>query len=378
MQHIRETSLSTDKWLAELTDLPTPTLVLDAARVRCNLERLARYGAQHHLGIRPHTKTHKSRLLASLQLRAGAVGLAMAKVGELEEMAQVGDDLLLAFPALDPARTARLAQLACTRTVRVAIDDVRAVEALASAANAAGSTIGLLVDLDVGLGRTGVATPQDAVALAQVIQRTRGVRLDGLFCYPGHIWAPAAHQGPPLHAVQARLSQTLDLFRNKGLEAKIVSGGSTPTAYQSHLVPAYTEIRPGTYIFNDMNTVYGGYCELEDCAARILCTVISVAVSGQVVLDGGSKTFTSDCCIPNRESGHGLVLGYPEAKITALSEEHAQVNVAACSRRPQLGERIAVVPNHICPCINLQDSVWWLEEDGRVERLTVDARGKLS
>ena len=143
--------------------------------------------------------------------------------------------------------------------------------------------------------------------------------------------------------------------------ALIVSGGSTPTAYQSHLIPQLTEIRPGTYIYNDMNTVRGGFCTLDDCAARIICTVVSNAVPNQIVLDAGTKTLTSDACIPARDSGHGFIVEYPQAKIVALSEEHGQVDVSRCDHQPDLGQRVTVIPNHICPCVNLQNDVWWNE-----------------
>ena len=205
-----------------------------------------------------------------------------------------------------------------------------------------------------------------------------GLRLDGIFCYPGHIWAKPAEQAAPLAAVAAKLQEAIDRFDRHGLCRGVVSGGSTPTAYQSHLVPQVTEIRPGTYVFNDMNTVHGGFCTLDDCAARIVCTVVSDAVTGQVVLDGGTKTFTSDRCGPAPDSGHGFIVEYPDATITKLTEEHGQVDVSRCGRRPRVGERVTVIPNHICPCINLQDAVWWREADGHLRTLTVDARGRLS
>ena len=365
--------------MVPLDELPTPALVIEAATVRRNLGRMAEYARAHGLGVRPHTKTHKTRALARLQLEAGAVGLTVAKAGEAELMAEAGDDLLMAYPAVDAPRCQRLARLARNKIVRVAVDSRQAVEALGSAAQAAGATIGLLVDVDVGMGRTGVGSAPEALELAQVIARARGVRLDGLMCYPGHILGPGEQQASALAMVDARLAETLALWAKSGLEAKVVSGGSTPTAFQSHLVKAYTEIRPGTYIFNDMNTVHGGYCRLEDCAARVVCTVVSDAVKNQIVLDGGSKTFASDRCVTSLESGHGLVLGFPEAKLTRLSEEHAQVEVARCSRRPKVGERVMVIPNHICPCVNLQDAFWWVEPDGReARRIEVDARGKVS
>ncbi|MEX0677236.1 MAG: alanine racemase [Pirellulales bacterium] len=361
----------------ELNELATPAMVVDAGTVFRNLERLADYGDEHELAIRPHTKTHKSRQLAQLQLEAGAVGLTAAKVGEAELMAEVADDVLLAYPAIDPARTARLAHLAAHVTLRVAVDSKLGAKLIGDAANRAKATVGILVDLDVGLGRTGLQTPGEALKLAQFVDATAGLRLDGLFCFPGHITEPAAEQTLALAAVSDKLAETLDLWADHGLQARIVSGGSTPTAFQSHLVPEYTEIRPGTYIYNDMNTVRGGYCARDDCAARIISTVVSNAVPGQVVIDGGSKTLTMDRCWPAPDSGHGYIVEYPEAVIKRLSEEHAQVDIRACGRAPQLGERVTVIPNHICPCVNLQDSVWWRDVEGQLVELVIDARGLL-
>jgi D-serine deaminase-like pyridoxal phosphate-dependent protein len=227
------------------------------------------------------------------------------------------------------------------------------------------------------MGRTGLQTPSEALKLAQFIDSTPGLRLDGLFCYPGHIFGPAAEQNEPLMAVSDKLAETLNLWEDHGLQARIVSGGSTPTAYQSHLVAEYTEIRPGTYIYNDMNTVRGGFCALDDCAARIVSTVVSTAVPGQVVIDGGSKTLTMDRCVPAPDSGHGYILEYPEAVIKRLSEEHAQVDIRSCPRAPELGERVTVIPNHICPCVNLQDAIWWRDGEGQLIELPIDARGLL-
>ena len=128
-----------------------------------------------------------------------------------------------------------------------------------------------------------------------------------------------------------------------------------------------------------MNCVRSGVCGLEDCAAAIVCTVISNAVPGKVILDAGSKTLTSDRLSPNpEEGGHGLILEYPEARIVRLSEEHGEVDVSMLSKAPRLGEHVHVIPNHICPCINLQNEVWIRQDDGTLERVQVDARGMLT
>jgi D-serine deaminase-like pyridoxal phosphate-dependent protein len=361
--------------VADLTQLPTPTLALDGPAIRRNIERLANYSSDVGIKIRPHTKTHKSRFLAALQLDAGACGITCAKVSEAERMSEPGQDVLLAYPPVGALRAERLAALARDRTVRAAVDTVAAVTAASEAARAANVTMGLLVDLDVGMGRTGVESPAAALALAQAIDRAPGLRLDGIMIYPGHIWEPADQQATALKAVSDLVAKTLELWVQHGLAAAIVSGGSTPTAYQSHLIGNLTEIRPGTYIFNDMNTVDGGFCKLEDCAARILATVISDAVSGQVVIDAGSKTLTNDRNISAPDNGFGHIVEYPHTRIRRLSEEHGQVDITACDRKPKVGERVTVIPNHICPCVNLRDTVWWSEPNEPLRELPVDARG---
>jgi len=355
----------------------TPFLRVDAQRVRRNIESLARYADEHRLHVRPHTKTHKSKLIAELQLRAGARGLTVAKVGEGEVMAEVDGDVLLAYPAADAARARRAAELARKCNLRVAVDTHFAIDALDAAARSAGSTIGILVDLDVGMHRTGVPTPELALELARSVLKSRHLRLDGLFCYPGHIRTPAREQAEALAAVQALLAATLDLWKRDGIEARIVSGGSTPTALQSHLVPAYTEIRPGTYVYNDMNTVHGGYCSLDDCAAHIVATVVSDAVAGKVVIDAGSKTLTMDPCLWSPSAGHGHVVEYSEARVARLSEEHGELDITKCARRPKVGQRVSIVPNHICPCVNLQDRVVMVD-GSETRELRVDTRGMLT
>ena len=367
-----------DEEILEATvNIPTPALVVLGDIVTSNLHRLAAYVNRHRLSVRPHTKTHKSLELARRQLDAGATGLTTAKVGEAEVMAEVSDDLLLAYPIVDPTRAQRLARLAVKRDIRVAVDSAQAVENLASAARRDAITIGLLVDLDVGLGRTGVQTPTTALQLARTIDQTRGVRLDGLFCYPGHVWDCPDEQQRPMDQIAATLDETLEGWKRSGLDAKIVSGGSTPTLYQSHLIPSLTEVRPGTYIYNDMNTVRGGFCSLSQCAVRLIGTIVSDAKAGQVVLDAGSKSLTSDRCIPEPESGFGFLPLYPDASITRLSEEHGQVNVSRCPTLPKVGQRVSVIPNHVCPCINLCESVWWWERDRSPKPVRVDARGRV-
>jgi D-serine deaminase-like pyridoxal phosphate-dependent protein len=361
-----------------MLDLPTPALVLDAAKVRKNLRKMADFVRAHNLRLRPHTKTHKSLKIARMQLgEGGASGLTVAKVGEAEIMADAADDLLMAYPAVDPRRCAELADLARRKKVRVGLDSITAAQSLSAAAGRAGSTIGILVDIDVGMHRTGVQSPAAAADLGQQISKLPGLRVDGLMFYPGHIGAKVSEQAPALAQVEAILCEATDLFKKHGLSLDIISGGSTPTGYQSHLIKHLTEIRPGTYVFNDMNCVHGGFCTLDEVAARIVCTVISDAVPNQIVIDAGTKTLTSDRCGPAPDSGHGYIIEYPQAKIVKLTEEHGQVDVTACPSRPKVGDQVTVIPNHICPCVNLQDRVWWQEPGEAPVPMNVDARGKV-
>lgn len=360
------------------TQLATPALVIDLPTVEKNLQRMAQYCAEHGLNLRPHTKTHKSRQMAQRQLAVGAAGLTVAKLGEAQVMAQVCDDLLVAYPSADPHRAEGMAQLAREHRLRVAIDSSVAADALNRAAKEAGSVIGVLVDVDTGHHRTGLQEPGEAVALAQHVQACASLRFDGLFTFPGHIVQAPSAQGEALGRVAERLQSTLDALASHDIEAPIVSGGSTPTALQSHMMPQFTEIRPGTYIYHDWNCVSAGWCALEDCAAQIVCTVVSDAVPHKIVVDAGSKTLTSDRLVTDPEhGGHGHVMECPEARIVRLSEEHGEIAWPADTARPSIGTRLHIIPNHICPCVNLQDQCWLRHADGAIERMQVHARGRV-
>ena len=183
-------------------------------------------------------------------------------------------------------------------------------------------------------------------------------------------------QQQPLEAINELVGETLSMWKQAGLEATIVSGGSTPTAFQSHYVTHQTEIRPGTSIYNDRHSVGVGSASFDECALHVHVTVVSLPEPDRGVIDAGSKVLTYDPLPPRYGQGHGHVLEYPEAVITSLSEEHAVVDFSACAERPRIGERLRVVPNHVCPVSNLVDEVV-LHRSGVVEAtVEVAARGK--
>jgi D-serine deaminase-like pyridoxal phosphate-dependent protein len=373
------TSSTSPRLASDLSEIATPALLIDWPTVERNVRRMAEYVRSHGLGLRPHIKTHKSLLIARLQVQAGAKGLTVAKAGEAEVMSEVSEDLLVAYPLVDRARVQRIAALAMRQTMRVAVDSTIACDVIAQATFHYGSTAGILVDVDVGFHRTGVQDAEGALRIVEHVERTDGLRLDGIMCFPGHLNAPPDQQGQELSQIDRKLREVIDLWREHGLEARIVSGGSTPTAYQSHLVSALTEIRPGTYVYNDWNTVVGGQCGEGDSAASVLCTVVSDAVPGKVVVDAGSKTLTSDRNVHLGDAGgYGHVVGYPGARMIRLSEEHGEIDVNGCEDRPAVGERLRVIPNHICPAVNLQDYFWIDRGENAYEQARVDARGLLS
>lgn len=361
-----------------VSEIDTPALVVDLDVMERNLARVAGYAHDHGLRLRPHTKTHKSLRLAGRQLASGAAGLTVAKVSEAEIMAAAEPpELLVAFPIVGRAKLERLMAVAGRVRVSVALDSVWAAQQLSEAARTAQVDVGVLAEFDAGLGRVGVAPGAPLVELAQSLSRLPRLRFEGIAFYPGHI---RELDDAGLRALE-RLSELVggavrDLER-AGLAPAIVSGGSTPTLFHSHRITGLNEIRPGTYVFNDINTVRSGACGLEDCAATIVATVVSTARPGQMILDGGSKTFSSDRPAAPGEPTFGYVLEAPAARFHKMNEEHGFVDLAGAGREFQPGDRVRVIPNHICTAVNLHERVYGVRGDQVEEVWTVDARGKL-
>lgn len=348
-----------------IDDLETPVPVLDLDRVERNLRAMQDYCDRHGLKLRPHIKTHKLPGLARRQVELGAVGITCQKLGEAEVMADAGlDDILVSYPLIGPAKALRLAALARRLRMSVAVDSAMALDTAAAAAVAAGAEIGVLVEFESGAARVGVATAEAALALARRAAAAPLLRFEGLMTYP---------LGP---AAAAFIAAAQGLFAAAGVPIRTVSGGGTPTAFSAHDVPGVTELRVGTYAYHDRATVAAGAATLDDCALHVLATVVSRPTPDRAVIDAGSKTLSSDLVAPEAGRGYGLLLDYPEAVITRLNEEHGTIDLSACARRPALGERLRILPNHVCVVSNLHDAVVTVR-DGRVTgTVTVAARGR--
>ena len=324
------------------TALETPVPVIDLDVVERNLSRMQAYANAHGLALRPHIKTHKLPRLAQEQVALGAVGITCQKLGEAEVMAEAGlNDILISYPLIGAEKARRLAALARRVTMRAAIDNPMALETVALAGQQAGRPIGVLVEFDSGMHRTGVTSVDEALALIAQVRAADGLRFDGLMTYPS----------------SAATVEFVRAVKDAGVALPIVSGGGTPRAAHAHEIGGVTEMRVGTYIYNDRTLVEGGAATLEDCALLVHATVISRPTATRAILDCGSKTLSSDLIPRGASAGYGLLLDYPDAVIDRLSEEHGMVDLSRSEAKPALGERVRILPNHVCVVTNLHNAV---------------------
>jgi D-serine deaminase-like pyridoxal phosphate-dependent protein len=363
-----------------LTDLETPVPLVDLDRLAANLDRMAAYCALHGLALRPHVKTHKSPRLAAEQLRLGAVGLTCATLRELEVMADVSHDLLWAYPPVGSPRLRRLFNLPRDAALTVALDSLEALEALADLAEAADREVGVYIEVDVGMRRVGVTEPEEAVLLASRARALSPLRYRGICFYPGHIREPLPRQDEAIERLGRDLERFVRALDAAGMPPQVVSGGSTPAAWRMHEVPFLTEVRPGTYVYNDRATVLAEACGWEDCALTVLATVVSTAVPGQAVVDAGSKALGREPLLSGVDSGFACVLDHPEVSVVRMSEEHGVLDLRGSDWRPKVGDLVRLVPNHVCVTVHLNDYVygvrgqvveaaWWVAARGRGDPL---------
>lgn len=359
-----------------IDQLETPAALVDLDRLAHNLDRMAAYCVLHGLALRPHVKTHKSPRIAAEQLRLGAAGLTCATPRELEVMADVCTDLLLAHPPVGAAKVRRV--LGLSRDVRrtVAIDSVEALEPLAEAAEAVGNEVGVLVEVDVGMRRVGVATPDEAVAIGRRVRALPPLHYRGIAFYPGHVRQHVTRQEQSLAELRDHLVRFTQALGDADLAPAVVSGGSTPAAWRMHEVAGVTEVRPGTYVYNDRATVEVGACAWEDCALTVLATVVSTAVPGQAVVDAGSKALGREPLPAGEEAGFGVLLDRPAVRVVRMSEEHGILDLRGAGWQPKVGDTVRIVPNHVCIVVHLNDAIHGVRGELVETVWPVSARGR--
>ena len=356
--------------------VPTPFLLIEEEILQENIRRIHEYANKHGFAVRPHIKTHKSLLIAQIQLDSGAIGIAAAKAGEAEVMARLGDvDITVAYPAVGTDRAERIAKLSLKQNVNVAVDSEYVMDELADAAIRHNSTIGVLVMFDAGLHRCGVADPGRIVRLAQYAESHKRLRYDGMQMYLGHLYGDAARDPESFEQINQLWEPVYEALCGAGLWPETVSSGSTPSIENTHLVSHINEIRVGTGYLNDYFVLKFDHCSLRDCAARMVATVVSDVVPGQVIIDAGSKALSAKHLLRHEDLEMGYIPELPEARIFRLHEEHGWVDVSRCNRPPKVGERLSIIPVNVSLCINQYDHFYMISRSGNLQKVPVDARG---
>jgi D-serine deaminase-like pyridoxal phosphate-dependent protein len=350
----------------KLAEVDTPAVLIELDRVNANLQKAQAHADANGLTLRPHIKTHKLPRFAKAQVGLGAIGITVQKLGEAEVMADAGlTDIFLPYNILGAAKLERLKALHRRITIRVTADSETTIDGLADAFAGEPTPLDVLIECDTGMGRAGVQTPAEALALARLIHAAPGLNFAGLMTYPA--------AGKPDEAL-AWLGEAKAALDAAGLPPAIISSGGTPDLFKSKSAGIVTEYRPGTYIYLDRYQVAQGVGTLDDCALTVLATVVSRPTENRAIIDAGSKALTSDTL---GLTGFGHVVEYPDAKVVGLSEEHGTIDLTDSTQKPKVGDRIRIVPNHCCVVVNLFDEVNLLAADGSIETVPVAARGKV-
>ncbi len=359
-----------------LSDVDTPALLLDLDAFEANLDRLDASLAESRIRVRPHSKSHKCPEIALRQMAHGAVGVCCQKVTEAEAMVAGGiPNVLISNQVVGPRKIERLVALARRARISVLVDDATNVAALNAAAAKAGTTLDVLIEVNVGADRCGVEPGEPAVALAKLVDASDGLRFKGIHAYQGaaqHVRSPEDRHALIERAVQL-VSKTLTLLGEKGISCGIVTGAGTGTYPLEAASGVYTELQPGSYIFMDAD--YGRNIGTDgepihefQQSLFVLATVMSRALPGRAVVDAGLKALSVDSGLP-------LVVD-DGAEYLGASDEHGVLRVDDQSRF-KLGDKIRLIPGHCDPTVNLYDWIVGYRGDGVECVWPIVARGAL-
>lgn len=360
-------------------ELDTPCLTLELSLLEHNIERMASLARAAGVALRPHAKTHKLVEVAERQLAAGSEGLTVAKLGEAEVFAEHGiGNLLIAYPLWGEQKWRRLCALAGDAEVRVAADSAQVCEGISAAAQAHGVVVAVRIEVDTGYGRCGVQDASEAADLAVVrvvVERLPGLRLAGVMSFAGQTYGAPNGVGDAARSDAERLLEVASALRERGFDIAEVSIGSTPSAAHLAKLKGVTEFRPGTYVFSDRDQVALGWGTLDDCALRLIATVVSRPTRDRAVIDAGTKSLSSD--LATHADGWGTIVGHPSWALSWLNEEHGVIALPP-GEDPSIGTIVEIIPNHACGMLNLHDWVA-VVRDGEVrDWWPVAARGRVS
>lgn len=345
-------------------DVDTPAVLIDVDQVKANIAKAQAHANTVGMKLRPHIKTHKLPLFARMQVEAGATGITCQKLGEAEVMADAGlTDIFLPYNILGQEKLDRLHALHQRIALSVTVDNVTTLAGLAARFTDENRPLKVLVECDTGMGRCGVQTPNEALELARIINRSAGLRFGGLMTYPAVGKADDAEQW---------LYLARELLAANGLQCETISSGGSPDMWREPTKSVVTEYRPGTYIYFDRYQVSTGAATVNDCAFTVLSTVVSHPTPERAIIDAGSKSLSSDTM---GLEDFGELMGRPGACVTGLSEEHGKLTGDVADLK--VGDRIRVIPDHVCVVTNLFDEVHLISGEHIVDILPVAARGKL-
>ena len=349
----------------------TPYIAIELGILQGNIARAAEAARTAGIALRPHVKTHKIIEIARMQEAAGILGITVATLGEAEVFVEAGfPDVFIAYPLwLTPAKAKRLDALLDRATIRLGMDSLESGKKLAEHLRGRASLIELLIEVDCGHHRSGIA-PEGVGDLATGL-RDLGLEVSGCFTFPGHSYSVDGRAAAAHDEAQALAHAQEQLVAAGFPDAHIVSGGSTPSLAEAD-ASVVTEQRPGVYVFNDAQQIELGSCDWDDVALTVHGTVVSVR-GNRVIVDAGSKALGADKA--PYASGYGRVLGQPDARIVALSEHHATIEFPQ-DAVPVLGDVLPVIPNHVCNTVNLADEVFVFDRGVVVDRWKVAARGR--
>ncbi len=358
-------------------ELDTPVAIIDLDVMEKNISEISEIAKNSGVRLRPHIKTHKVPEIASMQIEAGAIGITCAKLGEAEVMVNsIGaDDIFIANVIIGDQKIERLLKLSEKAKVVVGVDSVDVAQQMSDYAVRQGFKIPVLIKIDVGLQRLGVLYGNPALELAKKIDKMKGLRLEGIYTHEGHSYGVTDNSQIKVIALEAgkMMLQTAEMIRESGIEVNTISVGSTPTVRTSLTIKGITEVRPGAYVFNDYYEMRLGISSEFDCAFTILATVISVPSDDRAIIDAGTKSYTSDKA--QAFGVYGIVKGMPDVKLIRAYEEHGVLSIP--KGKLKVGDKVEIIPNHVCPVVNLYDELIGLRK-GKIETVwKVSARGKL-
>jgi D-serine deaminase-like pyridoxal phosphate-dependent protein len=344
----------------------TPCPVVDLNIVERNIAKAQERCDRAGVANRPHIKTHKSPIIAKMQLDAGAKGITCQKLGEAEVMFAAGiTDIIIATNILGAARSGRLADLQRKVALKVCADNLVSLAEYSRAAKAADRPIDVLIECDTGNQRAGVETPAEALALAAAIKN------DPMLQFAGWLFYPPLDGWP---RTQVFLDDVTAGLRDLGMTAQIISTGGTPNFVNIGGLQGATEHRAGTCIYNDRMIMAANVATQDDCAFKMYSSVVSRAGVDRGILDAGSKTLTSDI---GGLVGFGFIEEHPNARIHKFAEEHGFLDLSGCNTKPEVGEIVRVIPNHVCVCVNMMDRLVAVRGHEIVGEIDVAARGML-